>query len=156
MRHREKSKSDRVYKKSKNRAILVAIMNDGISSPQGLRGEWSLLLHSFLEEKVESDQRIDQMKSAALSAALSVDQIKVIKKELSSKRKKMNQSIERIKIKIEQVSSVIENLELVGSDTTGLIKEINFLNHEGEQISEEVFALDKKIKKLHELQDIIT
>ena len=152
MRHREKSKSDRVYKKSKNRAILVAIMNDGISSPQGLRGEWSLLLHSFLEEKVESDQIIDQMKSAALS----VDQIKVIKKELSSKRKKMNQSIERIKIKIEQVSSVIENLELVGSDTTGLIKEINFLNHEGEQISEEVFALDNKIKKLHELQDIIT
>ena len=127
-------------------------MNDGISRPQGLRGEWSLLLHSFLEEKVESDQIIDQMKYAALS----VDQIKVIKKELSSKRKKMNQSIERIKIKIEQVSSVIENLELVGSDTAGLIKEINFLNHEGEQISEEVFALDNKIKKLHELQDIIT
>ena len=126
-------------------------MNDGISSPQGLRGEWSLLLHSFLEEKVESDQIIDQMKSSALS----VDQIKVIKKELSSKRKKMNQSIERIKIKIEQVSSVIENHELVGSDTTGLIKEINFLNHEGEQISEEVFALDNKIKKLHELQDLI-
>ncbi len=126
-------------------------MNDGISSPQGLRGEWSLLLHSFLEEKVESDQIIDQMKSSALS----VDQIKVIMKELSSKRKKMNQSIERIKIKIEQVSSVIENLELVGSDTTGLIKEINFLNHEGEQISEEVFALDSKIKKLHELQDLI-
>lgn len=125
-------------------------MNDGISSPQGLRGEWSLLLHSFLEEKVEPDQIIDQMK------ALSVDQIKVIKKELSSKRKKMNQSIERIKIKIEQVNSVIENLELVGSDTAGLIKEINFLNHEGEQISEEVFVLDNKIKKLHELQDIIT
>ena len=146
-----KNQSEPNLKKSKNRDILVAIMNDGISSPQGLRGEWSLLLHSFLEEKVESDQIIDQMKSAALS----VDQIKVIKKELSSKRKKMNQSIERIKIKIEQVSSVIENLELVGSDTTGLIKEINFLNHEGEQISEEVFALDNKIKKLHELQDLI-
>lgn len=127
-------------------------MNDGKSSPQGLRGEWSLLLHSFLEEKVESDQIIDQMKSSALS----VEQIKVIKKELSSKRKKMNQSIERIKIKIEQVNTVIENLELVGSDTTGLIKEINFLNHEGEQISEEVFVLDNKIKKLHELQDIIS
>ena len=127
-------------------------MNDGISSPQGLRGEWSLLLHSFLEEKVESDQIIDQMKSSALS----VDQIKVIKKELSSKRKKMNQSIERIKIKIEQVNNVIENLELVGSDTAGLIKEINFLNNEGEQISEQVFVLDNKIKKLHELQDIIS
>lgn len=126
-------------------------MNDGINSPSGLRGEWSLLL-SFLEESVEPTQVIDQMKSSAMS----VDQIKVIKKELSSKRKKMNQSIEKIKIKIEQVSSVIENLELVGSDTTGLIKEIDFLNNEGEQISEEVFTLDKKIKKLHELQDLIS
>ncbi len=127
-------------------------MNDGINTPNGLRGEWSLLLHSFLEESVESTQIIDQMKSAALS----IDQIKVIKKDLSSKRKKMNQSIEKIKIKIEQVNNVIENLELVGSDTLGLTKEIDFLSHEGEKISEEVFVLDKKIKKLHELQDLIT
>jgi uncharacterized coiled-coil DUF342 family protein len=53
------------------------------------------------------------------------------------------------------VSSVIENLELVGSDTAGLNKEIDFLNNEGEKISEEVFTLDQKIKKLHELQDLI-
>lgn len=134
------------------RDILVTIMNDEFSNPSGLRGEWSLLLHSFLEESTETDTLIDQMKSSALS----IEQIKVIKKELSSKRKKMNQSIERIKIKIEQVSNVIENLELVGSDTSGLNKEIDFLNHEGEQISEEVFLLDKKIKKLHELQDMIS
>lgn len=118
-----------------------------MSSSLGLRGEWSLLLHSFLEEKVE----LDQVRSAALSS----DQINVIKKELSTKRKKMNQSIERIKIKIEQVSSVIENLVLVGSDATGLQREIDFLNYEGEKISEEVFALDNKIKRLHELQDLL-
>ncbi len=126
-------------------------MNDGISSPQGLRGEWSLLLHSFLEEKLEPDLIINQMKSSDLT----IDQIKAIKKELSTKRKKMNQSIEKIKIKIEQVNSVIENLVLVGSDATGLIKEIDFLNHEGEQISEEVILIDSKITKLHELQDLI-
>ncbi len=126
-------------------------MNDGISSPKGLRDEWSLLLHSFLEESSEQAELRNQRKSAALSD----DQIKVIKKELSSKRKKMNQSIEKIKIKIEQVSNVIENLELVGSDTSGLLKEIDFLNNEGEKISEEVFGLDKKIQKLHELQDLI-
>ncbi|MBY0553122.1 hypothetical protein K2P97_01250 [bacterium] len=127
-------------------------MNDGISSPKGLRDEWSLLLHSFLEESSEQQELLNKMKSSELTH----DQIKVIKKELSSKRKKMNQSIEKIKIKIEQVSNVIENLELVGSDTSGLIKEIDFLNNEGEKISEEVFGLDKKIKKLHELQDLIT
>lgn len=126
-------------------------MNDGIRSSKGLRGEWSLLLHSFLEQSVEPAQLVDQMKSSELS----VDQITVIKKELSSKRKKMNQSIEKIKIKIEQVNNVIENLELVGSDTAGLIKEIDFLSNEGEQISGEVFVLDKKIRKLHELQELI-
>ena len=126
-------------------------MNDGISSPKGLRGEWSLLLHSFLEESSEPARLMDQVKTSALSA----DKITIIKKELSSKRKKMNQSIEKIKIKIEQVCSVIENLELVGSDITGLNKEIDFLSHEGEKISEEVFLLDKKIRKLHELQDLL-
>ena len=126
-------------------------MNDVMNSPRGLRGEWSLLLHSFLEESSESTKLVDQMKSSELS----IDQIKLIKKELSSKRKKMNQAIEKIKIKIEQVSGVIENLLLVGSDATGLNKEIDFLSNEGEKISEQVFLLDKKIKKLHELQDLL-
>lgn len=127
-------------------------MNDGTSSPKGLREEWSLLLHSFLEDNSKESEIINQMKTSALTA----DQIKLLRKELSSKRKKMNQSIEKIKIKIEQVTSVIENLELVGSDSSGLIKEIDFLNNEGEKISEQVMELDSKIKKLHELQDLIT
>lgn len=147
----EKNIKSQFEKFSKTYVILISIMNDGISAPGGLRGEWSLLLHSFLEQTAEPNQLIDQMKSSALS----IDQIKVIKKDLSSKRKKMNQSIEKIKIKIEQVSNVIENLELVGSDTASLNKEIDFLSHEGEKISEEVFTLDAKIKKLHELQDLI-
>lgn len=123
-------------------------MNDGIG-PKGLRDEWSLLLHSFLDDQANQNEMIEKLKSAELSA----EQIKVIKKELSSKRKKMNQTIERIKIKIDQVSTVIENLELVGSATSGLQKEIEFLSNEGEKISEEVILIDNKIKKLHDLQE---
>ena len=122
------------------------------SSPRGLRAEWSMLVHSFLEESSPKDGLLNQLRSAELS----IDEIRVIKKELSSKRKKMNQSIERIKIKIEQVNGVIENLALVGSDPAGLLKEIDFLNNEGEKISEEVMTLDQKIKKLHDLQDLIS
>lgn len=124
---------------------------NNVSSPKGLRAEWSLLVHSFLDEKSEKPELIDQLKAAELS----IEEIKVIKKELSSKRKKMNQSIEKIKIKIDQVNNVIENLGLVGSDPAGLLKEIDFLSNEGERISEEVMTLDQKIKKLHELQDLI-
>ncbi len=134
-------------------------MYDAMNSPKGLRGEWSLLLHSFLDESLdersESVALVERMKSSVKSPVLSLDQIKLIKKDLSSKRKKMNQSIEKIKTKIEQVSNVIENLVLVGSDASGLIKEIDFLSHEGKKISEEVFTLDNKIKKLHEMQDLI-
>ena len=124
---------------------------NNVSSPKGLRAEWSLLVHSFLDEKSEKPELIDQLKAAELS----IEEIKVIKKELTSKRKKMNQSIEKIKIKIDQVNNVIENLGLVGSDPAGLLKEIDFLSNEGERISEEVMTLDQKIKKLHELQDLI-
>ena len=136
----------------KTHDIVISLMNDGSRSPKGLRDEWSLLVHTFLDEEADSEKIITQMKSSELSPA----QIQVVRKDLSSKRRKMNQAIEKIKIKIEQMSSVIENLELVGSDTEGLNKEIDLLNTEGEKISSEVLLLDKKISKLHELQDLIS
>lgn len=120
------------------------------SSQNGLKQEWSLLIHSFLEDDSNKFKIVDRLKSADIS----VERIKTVKKELSAQRKKMNQAIEKIKIKIDQVSTVIENLKLVGSDTTGLLKEIDFLNNEGEKISEEVLVLDQKIKRIHELQEM--
>lgn len=124
-------------------------MNDGSISPKGLRDEWSLLLHSFLDEQSDSSQTLSKLNQSGMS----IDQIKSVKKDLSSRRKKMNQSIEKIKIKIDQMSSVIENLELVGSDVGNLQKEIIALSTEGEHISEQIMAVDSKLKKLHELQD---
>ena len=124
-------------------------MNDGSISPKGLRDEWSLLLHSFLDEQSDSSQTLSKLNQSGMS----IDQIKTVKKDLSSRRKKMNQAIEKIKIKIDQMSNVIENLELVGSDVSNLQKEIGSLSTEGERISEQIIDVDSKIKKLHELQD---
>lgn len=120
------------------------------SSQSGLKQEWSLLIHSFLEDDSNKLEIVDKMKSSELS----IERIKSLKKELSAQRKKMNQAIEKIKIKIEQVTTVIENLKLVGSDTSGLLKEIDFLSNEGEKMSEEVLMLDQKIKRIHELQEM--
>lgn len=120
------------------------------SSQNGLKQEWSLLIHSFLEDDSNKFKIVDRLKTEDIS----VERIKAVKKELSAQRKKMNQAIEKIKIKIDQVSTVIENLKLVGSDTTGLLKEIDFLNNEGEKMSEEVLVLDQKIKRIHELQEM--
>ncbi len=115
--------------------------------PNGLKEEWKLLLHSFLENNSKQDELLDEVRK------LSVEQLQTIKKDLSQRRKKLNQAIEKIKIKIDQVNNVIDNLNLVGSDSTGLVKEIDFLNREGEKISEEIFSVDEKIKKIHGLQD---
>lgn len=120
------------------------------SSQSGLKQEWSLLIHSFLEDDSNKLEIVDKMKSSELS----IERIKSLKKELSAQRKKMNQAIEKIKIKIEQVTTVIENLKLVGSDASGLMKEIDFLSNEGEKMSEEVLMLDQKIKRIHELQEM--
>ena len=116
----------------------------------GLREEWSLLLHSFLENLSNNQELSEKMQSSSLS----FEQVKAVKKDLSLRRKKLNQSIEKIKIKLDQVTMVIDNLKLVGSDTTGLLKEVTFLNHEGEKISEEIQILDNKIKKIHDLHDL--
>ena len=116
----------------------------------GLKEEWSLLLHSFLENESTRYGLSAKLKDKTLS----FEQIKALKKDLSSRRKKLYQSIEKIKIKMDQVMVVIYNLKLVGSDTTGLLKEIDFLNHEGEKISEEILNLDSKIRKIHDLQDL--
>ena len=124
-------------------------MNDGSISPKGLRDEWSLLLHSFLDEQSDSSQTLSKLNQSDMT----IDQIKSVKKDLSSRRKKMNQAIEKIKIKMDQMSNVIENLELVGSDVGSLQKEIISLSNEGERISEQIVAVDTKLKKLHELQD---
>lgn len=121
---------------------------DDYSRSSGLREEWKLLLHSFLEDHSKQVDLINQVQQ------LSADQLKSIKKDLSQRRKKLNQAIEKIKIKIDQLSGVIENLELVGSDSSGLLKEIDFLSREGEKISEEIQMVDDKIRKVHSLQEI--
>ena len=145
---RRRNKIPIVYfvNKPKNCDILPASMNENDSRPGGLRNEWALLVYSFLEDNTSKSELIKRLQKVDVSS---------VKKDLSSKRKKLNQSIEKIKIKIDQVNTVIENLELVGSDTAGLIKEIDFLSREGEKISEEIFSLDSKIKKIHELQEQI-
>jgi chromosome segregation ATPase len=118
---------------------------------RGIKAEWSMLVHSFLDDEIQSDKLVKEVKNSAVS----IEQIQVLRKELSARRKKMNQSIEKIKIKLEKVTAVIENLELVGSDASGLQREVQSLSHEGEKMSEAILDLDSKIKKLHEIEDFI-
>jgi hypothetical protein len=123
-------------------------MNDGSRNFSGLREEWSLLVHSIIDDSTVTE-KIEKTNLQILS----LDQIKIVKRELSDQRKTLNLKIEHIKGRIEHAVSVIENLELVGSDPDEIKSEIEDLNIEGEKISSEIAALDMKLNKIHQLKD---
>ena len=68
-------------------------MNDDYTQGS-LRQEWSLLIHSFLEDDSNKLELVDKMRNSELSG----ERIKSLKKELSSQRKKLNQAIEKLKL----------------------------------------------------------
>lgn len=84
---------------------------------------------------------------------LTLEQVKIVKKNLSQQRMVLNQRIEFIKAKIEKFVSIIENLKLVGSDTEDLQLQIQDLHVQGEKASSEMQATEKKISKIHDLKD---
>ncbi len=120
---------------------------------QGLKNEWALLVHSFVEssEDVKPTLLEKIQKSGLKTADLSLHT-----KALSQNRKSLNLQIEAIKSKIDRLIIVSENLELVGSSTDGIHEDIQMLDHEGEKLSEEVIALEKKIKKIREIEKAIS
>ena len=126
-------------------------MNDGPSSFGGLQKEWSLLVHSFLDQTPTDKKIIPKLNPQDLT----MDQVKILKKDLSHQRKVLNQKIEAIKSEIEKLTSILENLKLVGSATAGIHDEIDLLHLHGEKISNEIFSIEQKINKIHDLKDRI-
>lgn len=124
-------------------------MNDGSRSFSGLREEWSLLVHSIIDDNTEAIQKTEKLNLQNLS----LEQIKIVKRDLSQQRKHLNLKIENIKTRIDHLFSILENLELVGSGTEEIKSEIDALHIEGEKISAEISAIDMKLKKIHELKD---
>lgn len=123
-------------------------------SPHGLKSEWTLLIHGFIEENTSTDKKTDYISELAKSG-LKQEDIKLHIKSMSQSRKLLNNQIEKIKADIEHLTGVIENLELVGSDTEGVQTQISDLNTEGEKLSNEIFDIDRKIKKMRELETIL-
>ena len=124
-------------------------MNDGPSNFSGLQKEWSLLVHSFLDQAPKDKKIISKLNPQALS----LDQIGIVKKDLSQQRKILNQKIETINLQIDKLSGIIENLKLVGSETSEFHDEIDLLHQQGEKISSQIHSVEQKIAKIHDLND---
>ncbi len=124
-----------------------------VPQKHGLKNEWSLLVHSFIES---SDHEKETFYTKVKNSGLQIADLKLHTKQLSQDRKKLNQQIEKIKHDLDRLTSVIENLELVGSDVESVHFQIEKLNLSGEKISADVFEIEKKIKKIREIQEIIS
>ena len=120
---------------------------------QGLKNEWSLLVQSFIESSDQEKQTLyEKLHSSGLKAA----DLKIHTKKFSQSRKNLNLQIEKIKTEIDRLGGVVENLQLVGSDAEPILEQIEQFNIEGEKLSSEVFELEKKIKKIREIEEVIT
>lgn len=120
---------------------------------QGLKNEWALLVHSFVESSDEvKPTLLEKIQKSGLKPA----DLSLHTKTLSQNRKNLNLQIEAIKSKIDRLLTVSENLELVGSNTEGIHEDIQMLNNEGEKLSAEVMDLEKKIKKIREIEKVIS
>ncbi len=123
-----------------------------VPQKHGLKNEWSLLVHSFIES---SDQEKERFLEKIYNAGLTAADLKSHAKIFSQTRKNLNIRIEKIKSEIDRLNSVSANLDLVGSDSESLHIQIEKLNSEGESLSLEVFEVEKKIKKIREIADVM-
>lgn len=124
-------------------------MNDGPSNFGGLQKEWSLLVHSFLDQAPKDKKLISKLNPQALT----LDQVGIVKKDLSQQRKVLNQKIETVNLQIDKLNGIVENLKLVGSETSEIHDEIDLLHIEGEKISSQIHSIEQKITKIHDLKD---
>ncbi len=110
-----------------------------------IRSEWTLLLNSFVNDNEKVEKKDSQkLKELFQSVSHSDDYAK----NLSLNKHHFYQKIEDIKVQIDEITQIIENLKLVGSSTDDLNLELDRLNHQGETISLEIHDIESKIKKI--------
>lgn len=118
-----------------------------------LKNEWSLLVHSFIES---TDDEKNNLSQKILNSNLTIEEIGFHKKSLSENRKILHQKIEKIKLEIDRLNIVMENLELVRSDNHSILDQIDEMNAAGETLSSEILSIEKKLKKIREIETLVT
>lgn len=136
-------------------------MNDGSDSVKNstLKNEWSILVQSFIEDDLSLEDpmaRSQRMIHRLKSEGLTFQDLKAYAKHLSHERKSVNNQIEEIKQAIEEKHQTIENLILVKSDTAEVLKEIEELNGLGQQLSQQMEQINRKVKSLRMVESLFS
>lgn len=124
-----------------------------------LKNEWSLFWEGLIGE---DDEDLEVKKLASRDPfvngkleILTLEQIKVITKALSSDRKKLNQRLEMINKEIEENTAKIESLKLVGGETEEALQRIGELTDLGQQLSDKLAQINDRLKIARQREDEI-
>jgi chromosome segregation ATPase len=104
-----------------------------------LSEEWKLLWESLWGDDEGEKELLD------LPSFLTKDKVKQLKKDLSKHRQTLNRELENIKKEIEQINETIEAQKVVRGDTDEFIQTIGTLNERGQELTNELTKVNKKL-----------
>jgi len=124
----------------------------------GLKTEWALFWETILGD-VEGEEATDtESKDPFVNGkleTLSLEQIKVITRALSSDRKKVNQRLESLTKELEMNTAKLESLKLVGGEFEEPMQKINELSDQGQTLSEQLTKISERLKMARECEDVL-
>lgn len=120
-----------------------------------LKEEWNLFWASIKGDDHEDGPESDDPFMNGPYQDLTLEQVKDMKKSLSSDKKRLNQRLEALAKEIDTLSARIENLKIVGGDieeTQNLLLELNDF---GQNLSEQLSKLDRRIKQARDREQFL-
>ncbi len=118
---------------------------------QELRKDWTMFWHAFVGEAESISEAINS-NEMTVPQPLTLEKVKELTKSLSQNRKKLNQQLEKIKKEIDESTSRVETLNLVGGSIHETIDRIAELNKLGQKTNHELTVVNEKIKKARRIE----
>lgn len=120
-----------------------------------LKEEWNLFWASIKGDDHEDGPESDDPFVNGPYQDLNLEQVKDMKKSLSSDKKRLNQRLEALKKEMDMLSARIENLKMVGADIEETQNMLLELNDFGQSLSEQLNKLDRRIQQAREREQAL-
>ena len=118
-----------------------------------LKTEWSLFWDSISGDFLETPPE-DPFETGRVQV-LTLEQVKEISRTLSKSRRQVNQKIESVTKEIEQLSTRLDSLRLVGGQEDDSLKKLHELSDQGQALSQELAGIDERLKRVRQAEEIL-
>ncbi len=122
---------------------------------ESLKEEWNLFWASIKgDHEIDDEESNDPFENGPYKD-LTIEQVKDLKKSLSSDKKRLNQRLEALKKEIDSVSARIDNLKMVGGSADEAQTILLELNDFGQNLSEQLSKIDRRIKQARDREQFL-